>query len=40
MHKREDHRAIDEAQRHRLISGGLDDIAVRREAIEKEAVLT
>lgn len=40
MHKREDHRVIDEAQRHRLISGGLDDIAVRREAIEKEAVLT
>lgn len=39
MHKRDDYRAIDESQKHRLISGGLDRISVRREAIEKEAVL-
>ena len=39
MHKREDFRALDETQKHRLVSGGLDEIAVRPEPVGKEAAL-
>lgn len=39
MHKREDYRHLDEAQKHRLISGGLDEISVRPEPVGKEAAL-
>ncbi|WP_087725942.1 FAD-dependent oxidoreductase [Pandoraea sp. PE-S2T-3] len=39
MHRRVDYAATDDGQHHRLISGGLDDIWVRRQAV-KSAVLT
>ncbi|MNJ50168.1 succinate dehydrogenase flavoprotein subunit [compost metagenome] len=39
MHKREDYPHIDQAQHHRLISSGLDEISVRPEPVAKEAVL-
>ena len=39
MHKREDFPTLDEAQHYRLISGGLDRVWVREEAVEKEAAL-
>ncbi|MNI37524.1 Fumarate reductase flavoprotein subunit [compost metagenome] len=39
MHKREDYKVLDDHQHHRLISGGIDDIWVKTEAVAKEAVL-
>ena len=33
MHRRDEHAAVDPAQRHRLISGGLDEVWVSQEAI-------
>ncbi|MNC30646.1 L-aspartate oxidase [compost metagenome] len=39
MHKREDYKATDNGQHHRLISGGLDQVWVRTEEVAKESVL-
>lgn len=39
MHKREDYKEIDNAQHHRLISGGLDQVWVKTEEVAKESVL-
>ncbi|MFF2908281.1 MULTISPECIES: FAD-dependent oxidoreductase [Bacillales] len=39
MHKREDYLKMDQQQHHRLISGGLDDVWVKREEVAKESVL-
>jgi succinate dehydrogenase/fumarate reductase flavoprotein subunit len=39
MHKREDCPVPDEAQKHRLVASGLDDIRIRPEQVEKEAAL-
>ena len=39
MHKREDFRTLDESQKHRLVSSGLDEVAVRTEQVGKEAAL-
>jgi len=36
MHKREDHKALDENQRYRLVSSGLDSIKVRPEQVSDE----
>ncbi len=33
MHRRQEHAAIDPAQRHRLVSGGLDEVWVHRESL-------
>ena len=33
MHRREDHPALDPNQRHRLISGGLDELWTTRESL-------
>ena len=38
MHKREDYPQLDDAQRYRLVSGGLDQVYVRTEQVEKEVV--
>ncbi|MFC4101989.1 FAD-dependent oxidoreductase [Paenibacillus xanthanilyticus] len=38
MHKREDFPTQDEGQHYRLISGGLDDVYVKKESVTKEAV--
>lgn len=40
MHKREDFKATDHGQHHRLISGGLDQVWVKTEAVAKEGVLS
>lgn len=40
MHKREDFKETDASQHHRLISGGLDQVWVRQEAVAKEEVLS
>jgi succinate dehydrogenase/fumarate reductase flavoprotein subunit len=39
MHKRVDYPSLDDSQRHRLISGGLDEVSVRTEEVSKEVVL-
>lgn len=39
MHKRVDYPSLDVSQRHRLISGGLDEVSVRTEEVSKEVVL-
>ena len=33
MHRRKEHAAIDPAQQHRLVSGGLDEVWVRRHGV-------
>ena len=33
MHRRREHAALDPHQRHRLVSGGLDEVWVRRLAV-------
>lgn len=33
MHRRQEHTSLDPAQRHRLVSGGLDDVWVSRESL-------
>ena len=38
MHRRAEYRSIDEGQRHRLISGGLDDVWVRRKEVDAASV--
>ncbi|AXL49876.1 pyridine nucleotide-disulfide oxidoreductase [Paraburkholderia caffeinilytica] len=38
MHRRAEYRSIDAGQRHRLISGGLDDVWVRRKAVDDGAI--
>ncbi|AHV99095.1 FAD-dependent oxidoreductase [Paenibacillus sabinae] len=40
MHKREDHKGIDDNQHYRLISGGLDTVWVKPEFSAKERVLS
>lgn len=40
MHKREDFKGTDQEQHHRLISGGLDQVWVKTEAVAKEGVLS
>ncbi len=35
MHRRQEHAAIDPAQQHRLISGGLDEVWVRSQAVTR-----
>jgi len=40
MHKREDYKATDTEQHHRLISGGLDQVWVKTESVAKESVLS
>lgn len=40
MHKREDFKGTDQDQHHRLISGGLDQVWVKTEAVAKEGVLS
>ncbi|MBY0215482.1 FAD-dependent oxidoreductase [Paenibacillus illinoisensis] len=40
MHKREDFKDTDPGQHHRLISGGLDQVWVKTEAVAKEGVLS
>ncbi|APD11260.1 pyridine nucleotide-disulfide oxidoreductase [Pandoraea vervacti] len=37
MHRRVDHTAVDDAQHHRLLSGGLDDVWVRRQPVTVRA---
>lgn len=39
MHKRDDFPQLDTAQHYRLVSGGLDQISVRTESVNKEAVI-
>jgi len=36
MHRRQEHAALDGAQRHRLLSGGLDEVWLRRQAVAEE----
>jgi len=36
MHRRREHGATDPAQRHRLLSGGLDEVWVQRHAVRDE----
>jgi succinate dehydrogenase/fumarate reductase flavoprotein subunit len=36
MHRRKEHGALDPAQRHRLQSGGLDEVWVRRQSVNEE----
>ncbi|WP_150273397.1 FAD-dependent oxidoreductase [Paenibacillus tepidiphilus] len=40
MHKREDYKATDSGQHHRLITGGLDEVWTSREEVAKEEVLS
>ncbi|WP_379131228.1 FAD-dependent oxidoreductase [Paenibacillus sp. sgz500958] len=40
MHKRDDYKAQDEQQHHRLISGGLDQVWVKSERVAEESVLS
>lgn len=35
MHRRREHGVIDPAQRHRLLSGGLDEVWVQRQAVQE-----
>jgi succinate dehydrogenase/fumarate reductase flavoprotein subunit len=37
MHRRREHGLLDPSQRHRLLSGGLDEVWVRRQAVAEEA---
>ena len=37
MHRRREHSAIDPSQRHRLLSGGLDEVWVQRHAVQRRA---
>ena len=37
MHRRREHAGSDPAQRHRLLSGGLDEVWVTRHAVAEEA---
>ena len=37
MHRRLEHARLDPAQRHRLVSGGLDEIWLRQEAVAEQA---
>lgn len=39
MHKREDFKALDENQHYRLVSGGLDQIWVKPEAVQEEQLV-
>jgi succinate dehydrogenase/fumarate reductase flavoprotein subunit len=38
MHRRREHGVLDPAQRHRLLSGGLDEVWVQRHAVQEEGV--
>ncbi|GGI45207.1 oxidoreductase [Paenibacillus marchantiophytorum] len=40
MHKREDYPTLDDSQRYRLISGGLDQVWTQKAEVSKEAVTT
>ena len=35
MHRRRDHQILDPGQRHRLISGGLDEVWVARQQVKE-----
>ncbi|GIP16419.1 oxidoreductase [Paenibacillus montaniterrae] len=39
MHKREDYKSLDENQHYRLVSGGLDHIWVKPEAVQEQALV-
>jgi succinate dehydrogenase/fumarate reductase flavoprotein subunit len=40
MHRRHEHAALDPAQRHRLLSGGLDEVWIDRLALSSATVRT
>ena len=40
MHRRKDHAELDPVQRHRLISGGLDEVWVSRQAVQPSPLAT
>jgi succinate dehydrogenase/fumarate reductase flavoprotein subunit len=39
MHRRKEHPERDDAQHHRLVSGGLDEVWVRRQAVVAAAAV-